>query len=67
MAPRKSPQQFTLPKKIEEELTKLRNKKLTQYEKELENERIVELLEDINVDYLQGYHIGKPQPWDTFF
>jgi len=33
----------------------------------VENERIVELLEDINVDYLQGYHIGKPQPWDTFF
>jgi len=33
----------------------------------VENERIVELLNDINVDYLQGYHIGKPQPWKSFF
>ncbi|MGH1439598.1 MAG: putative bifunctional diguanylate cyclase/phosphodiesterase [Cellvibrionaceae bacterium] len=33
----------------------------------VENERIVELLEDMNVDYLQGYHVGKPQAWDTFF
>jgi len=33
----------------------------------VENERIVELLNDINVDYLQGYHVGKPKPWNTFF
>lgn len=33
----------------------------------VENERIVELLEDINVDYLQGYHVGKPQLWESFF
>lgn len=33
----------------------------------VENERIVELLTDISVDYVQGYHIGKPKPWDTVF
>ena len=33
----------------------------------VENERIVELLTDIRVDYVQGFHIGKPQPWATTF
>jgi diguanylate cyclase (GGDEF)-like protein len=33
----------------------------------VENERIVELLTDISVDYLQGYHIGKPCSWDSLF
>ncbi len=33
----------------------------------VENERIVELLTDVSVDYLQGYHIGKPKPWEHFF
>ncbi|MGH1487184.1 MAG: putative bifunctional diguanylate cyclase/phosphodiesterase [Cellvibrionaceae bacterium] len=33
----------------------------------VENERIVELLTDISVDYVQGYHIGKPHSWDTIF
>lgn len=33
----------------------------------VENERIVELLTDIEVDYLQGYHIEKPKPWSFYF
>ena len=33
----------------------------------VENERIVDLLVDMGVDYAQGYHIGKPQPWDDIF
>jgi len=33
----------------------------------VENERIVELLEDMMVDYAQGYHIAKPKPWDDIF
>lgn len=33
----------------------------------VENERIVELLEDMMVDYAQGYHIAKPQRWDEIF
>jgi len=31
------------------------------------NERILELLKEIKVDYAQGYHIAKPQPWDKLF
>ena len=33
----------------------------------VENARIVELLEDMMVDYAQGYHIAKPQKWDDIF
>jgi diguanylate cyclase (GGDEF)-like protein len=33
----------------------------------VENKRIVELLTDIEVDYLQGYHIEKPKPWSFYF
>jgi len=33
----------------------------------VENERIIELLIDINVDYLQGFYIEKPQPWEFYF
>ena len=33
----------------------------------VENERIAELLEDMMVDYAQGYHIAKPQPWAEIF
>ncbi|MBX2808960.1 MAG: EAL domain-containing protein [Cellvibrionaceae bacterium] len=30
----------------------------------VENQKIVELLSDISVDYGQGFHLGKPCPWD---
>jgi diguanylate cyclase (GGDEF)-like protein len=33
----------------------------------VENERIVELLTDIEVDYLQGHFIEKPKPWSFYF
>jgi diguanylate cyclase (GGDEF)-like protein/PAS domain S-box-containing protein len=30
----------------------------------VENEQVLKILADINVDYVQGYHLGKPQPLD---
>ena len=33
----------------------------------VENESVVELLAEIGVDYGQGFHLGKPEPIETFF
>lgn len=33
----------------------------------VENEDILKLLEDMGVDFAQGYHIGKPKPIDKIF
>jgi diguanylate cyclase (GGDEF)-like protein len=33
----------------------------------VENDRIVELLTDISVDYIQGYHVDRPRPWNSIF
>ncbi len=33
----------------------------------VENSKIQEMLEDIGVDYCQGYHIGRPEPLDNLF
>ncbi len=33
----------------------------------VENEAVVELLTEIGVDYGQGFHLGKPEPLETFF
>ena len=33
----------------------------------VENKDILELLKEINVDYAQGYFIGKPLPVDMLF
>ena len=33
----------------------------------VQNDRIVELLADMNVDYVQGYFIGKPHSWQDIF
>lgn len=32
----------------------------------VEDQRIVEALNAIGVDYLQGYHLGRPQPLDSY-
>ncbi|NOR80758.1 MAG: EAL domain-containing protein [Methyloprofundus sp.] len=31
----------------------------------VENKQILEILSDLKVDYVQGYHLGRPQPIDT--
>ena len=33
----------------------------------VENERIVEQLKELKVDFAQGYHIAEPAPWDELF
>jgi diguanylate cyclase (GGDEF)-like protein len=33
----------------------------------VENERTVELLTDISVDYVQGFFVERPRPWDSIF
>ena len=33
----------------------------------VENEAVVELLTEIGVDYGQGFHLGKPEPIESFF
>jgi len=31
----------------------------------VENEQILEILSDLKIDYVQGYHLGKPRPIDS--
>lgn len=33
----------------------------------VENEKILALLKKMNIDYAQGYHVGKPAPYQEFF
>lgn len=33
----------------------------------VENEKILSLVKDIDIDYAQGYHIGKPAPYGDYF
>ncbi len=33
----------------------------------VESEQILLLLREMKIDYAQGYHVGKPEPYDTFF
>jgi len=33
----------------------------------VESEQILLLLEEMKIDYAQGYHVGKPEPYDVFF
>jgi EAL domain-containing protein (putative c-di-GMP-specific phosphodiesterase class I) len=33
----------------------------------VENAATLELLREFGVDYVQGYHIGQPAPFSSFF
>ena len=55
----KDPIDFALVRSINEIGHVMGKKTIAEF---VENEEILQILADLNVDYVQGYHIGKPQP-----
>jgi len=59
-----NPVDLALVKAIYEVATALDKKTVAEF---VENEKTLELLQEIGVTYAQGYHIGKPTPVETLF
>ena len=57
------PIDYALVKAINEIGHVMNKKTIAEY---VENEQILDALIELNVDYVQGYYLGKPQPLDTY-
>ncbi len=57
------PIDYALVKAINEIGHVMNKKTIAEY---VENKKILEALTELKVDYVQGYHLGKPQPLDTY-